>query len=664
MWILVWLFGVAGIAWTGLNFAVPRFEQKLQIAIQQSISALSSGPLIISTKGRNVTLSGQVESEEEKQLLVAAVNSAPGVANVSSKLTIIDAAFNSASSVNDATFNVAVETHSPQPPILVAQSQSLPTDQAINPAVDPSEEEEFPLKLETTDTVASNVTGNAADSEKQAPSINIKVFGNILSIEGTMSTTDDTSSLIKNALDSFNLDVVSNGLTLNDSVGSAKWIDPLQSIMPLMGTMTNAYIGVSNQKLTLSGLAPTRKVHDAIINKALASIGNFSLIEKISVQGESADTNESTVILTTAADPDAVTKADEQARLAADTALKAKASEQAQLAATAAAAAKATEQARLDAEATALAMVQTEKRLAAEAAAFAKAAEQARIAAAATALAKAQTEERLAAEAAERTQLAAEAAAKARANAQARQAAITAAKVRAQERSRLAAEAAALAKAEEQARLAAEATATTQAKAEEQNRLAAEATAATQAKAEEQNRLAAEATAATQARVEEQNRLAAEATAAAQARAEEQNRLKAEVAAAPPAKLPQTLQSDRNVGLKQALQELPSLRILFGTEGNRLTIDSLDILDQIAATINQYPDTQVIIEGHTDATGELDRNLQLSLLRATTVRDYLIRQGVSVYNLRTIGVGEAVPLVSNDTPEGRAKNRRIEFTFR
>jgi outer membrane protein OmpA-like peptidoglycan-associated protein len=116
--------------------------------------------------------------------------------------------------------------------------------------------------------------------------------------------------------------------------------------------------------------------------------------------------------------------------------------------------------------------------------------------------------------------------------------------------------------------------------------------------------------------------------------------------------------------LQQALQDLPSLRILFGTEGNRLTVDSLDILDQIAETIIQYPDTQVIIEGHTDATGEPDHNLRLSLLRATTVRDYLIRQGVSVYSLRAIGLGEAVPLIPNSNPEGRAKNRRIEFTFR
>jgi outer membrane protein OmpA-like peptidoglycan-associated protein len=605
--------GVVGIAWTGLNYAVPRFEQKLQTAIQQSISALNSGPLIISTKGRDVTLSGQVESKEEKQLLVAAVNSAPGVANVRSELTIIEAAFNSASSVNDAAFNVAVETQSPQTPILVALSQSLPTAQAINPVSETFEKKQLSLKLGNANTVASNITNNDADSGKQAPSIIIRVFGNILSIEGTMSTNDDTSSLIRNALDSFNLDVVSNGLTLNDSVGSANWLDPLQNILPLMGTLTNAHIGVANQQLTLGGLAPTRTAHDAIINRTLASIGNFSLIEKISVQGESADSSESAVILTTAADPDAVKKAEEQARLAADTALKAKASEQAQLAVTAAAAAKASEQARLAAEATALAKAQTERRLAAEAAARTKATEQARLAAEATALAKAQTEERLAAEAAAQNQLAAETAAKARANEQARQAAIAAAKVRAEKRARLAAEAA-----------------------------------ATQARAEEQARLSAEAAATTLARAEEQNRLQAEAVAAA----------------ALTAKLAQTLPTDGNVGLEQALQELPSLRILFGTEGNRLTVDSLDILDQIAEAINQYPDTQVIIEGHTDATGEPERNMQLSLLRATTVRDYLIRQGVSVYSLRTIGVGEAVPLVSNETPEGRAKNRRIEFTFR
>jgi len=109
---------------------------------------------------------------------------------------------------------------------------------------------------------------------------------------------------------------------------------------------------------------------------------------------------------------------------------------------------------------------------------------------------------------------------------------------------------------------------------------------------------------------------------------------------------------------------LPTLRILFESQGNKLTRESLNVLNQVADILKQHPQSQLIIEGHTDATGDPNQNLELSLLRATTVRDYLTSRGVAPSNLRAIGYGEAVPLVPNNTPEGRAINRRIEFTFR
>ena len=726
VWILVWLLGVLGIAWTGLNYAVPRFEGKLQSSIQDSLATFNTEPLAASTLGRDVTLTGQVGSEKEEKAIVAAVYAAPGVANVSSELTIIGAT-NAPVPVNEQTPSEPINSQNTQTPILLAQAPSLPKEETITPLPEPAEELEFPPEPSpespTVDAViAADVNNAVALDAKQAPSLSIKVIGNILSIEGTMSSTDDTSDLVKNALDSFNLNVVSNGLLLNSEVSKAEWLQPLQGILPLMDSTTNAQITISNQQLTIAGLAPNREIHDAIINKALSSIGDFSLIEKIDVQGEGENSTESTMVLVASADTDPLENSpgdtDTQAQQATKAAIKARADEQARLAAEAAAKAKADEQARLAAEAEAVA--KREKRLAAEAAAKAKAEERARLAAeakaaadekarlAAIAAAKAEAEEkaRIAAEAkaAEDARLAAIAAAKAEAEEKARiaaeakaaedarLAAIAAAKAEADEKARIAAEAkaaedarlaavaASKAEADEKARIAEEAKAAedarlaaiaaAKAEADEKARLAAEATAkaneaakqaalkAAKARAKERARLQAEAAAATAARTKELARLKAAATA----RAEEQARLEEENAA--DAKISQTAQPSGKVGLQQALQNLPSLRILFRTEGNRLTEESLDILDQIAETIIQYPETNVSIEGHTDATGEPEANLQLSLLRATTVRDYLIRQGVSVYNVKAIGLGEAVPLAPNNTPEGRAKNRRIEFTFR
>lgn len=116
-------------------------------------------------------------------------------------------------------------------------------------------------------------------------------------------------------------------------------------------------------------------------------------------------------------------------------------------------------------------------------------------------------------------------------------------------------------------------------------------------------------------------------------------------------------------GPREALATLPSHRIQFESQANILTADSLEILDEIAEILIRYPETELVIEGHTDSTGTPEENLALSLLRATTVRDYLVKKGVSIYSLRAIGYGEGAPIADNRTAEGRATNRRIEFTF-
>lgn len=67
------------------------------------------------------------------------------------------------------------------------------------------------------------------------------------------------------------------------------------------------------------------------------------------------------------------------------------------------------------------------------------------------------------------------------------------------------------------------------------------------------------------------------------------------------------------------------------------------------------------IQGHTDATGDPDYNVQLGLERAEAVRRFLHRQGVALGRMSTISYGEDAPVAPNDTPEGRAMNRRVEI---
>lgn len=86
-------------------------------------------------------------------------------------------------------------------------------------------------------------------------------------------------------------------------------------------------------------------------------------------------------------------------------------------------------------------------------------------------------------------------------------------------------------------------------------------------------------------------------------------------------------------------------------------------LDDLAKTLKKYDDTDILIEGHTDSSGEDAYNMTLSNKRADSVKDYLKGKGVKSGRIDTEGYGESQPLESNDTEAGRARNRRVEVAI-
>jgi OmpA-OmpF porin, OOP family len=92
-----------------------------------------------------------------------------------------------------------------------------------------------------------------------------------------------------------------------------------------------------------------------------------------------------------------------------------------------------------------------------------------------------------------------------------------------------------------------------------------------------------------------------------------------------------------------------------------LTPESTSILDNVAASLVANGSVRVVVEGHTSTTGSRVLNLGLSWARASTVRDYLIARGVSQDRLAARGYGPDRPIATNATPEGQAKNRRVEL---
>jgi len=103
--------------------------------------------------------------------------------------------------------------------------------------------------------------------------------------------------------------------------------------------------------------------------------------------------------------------------------------------------------------------------------------------------------------------------------------------------------------------------------------------------------------------------------------------------------------------------------ILFDIDKAALRAEAKENLSKLAKILKKYPDTNILIEGHTDATGSEEHNLELSRARAQAVANYLAGLGVDATRFTIMGYGESQPIASNETPEGRQANRRVEIAI-
>src|SRR6185369_8732474 len=108
-------------------------------------------------------------------------------------------------------------------------------------------------------------------------------------------------------------------------------------------------------------------------------------------------------------------------------------------------------------------------------------------------------------------------------------------------------------------------------------------------------------------------------------------------------------------------QKLVLRGVTFDFDKASLRPDARPVLDEAIATLKQHADVDVSVDGYTDSTGSESYNLALSQRRARTVADYLGKGGIAATRLQVKGFGEANPVASNDTEDGRAQNRRVEL---
>jgi outer membrane protein OmpA-like peptidoglycan-associated protein len=102
--------------------------------------------------------------------------------------------------------------------------------------------------------------------------------------------------------------------------------------------------------------------------------------------------------------------------------------------------------------------------------------------------------------------------------------------------------------------------------------------------------------------------------------------------------------------------------VLFDTGSAALKAGSYDEMTRVAQVLNQYPETTIMIAGHTDSTGSETQNQQLSERRAMAVKNALSGQGVDPARMSAVGYGESKPIADNNTESGRQTNRRVAIT--
>ena len=103
--------------------------------------------------------------------------------------------------------------------------------------------------------------------------------------------------------------------------------------------------------------------------------------------------------------------------------------------------------------------------------------------------------------------------------------------------------------------------------------------------------------------------------------------------------------------------------VLFDTARASLKAGSLSKMYPVIQYLKEHADTQVKIEGHTDSQGSSEYNAQLSRMRAESVKDFLVSNGISQDRITAQGMGEDYPIATNDTAAGRQQNRRVEMTI-
>lgn len=124
----------------------------------------------------------------------------------------------------------------------------------------------------------------------------------------------------------------------------------------------------------------------------------------------------------------------------------------------------------------------------------------------------------------------------------------------------------------------------------------------------------------------------------------------------------ETVQGMEEVSYNEDTQQIEAtMDILFEFDKAAIRASEQSKLNELAQVFSDYPENVVVIEGHTDSKGSDAYNQKLSELRASRVAEYLRAKDIDISSLTAMGYGESQPVATNETAEGREKNRRVDI---
>ncbi len=279
LWVTAWLLGLAALISYAIWRVIPGIERHILGNVQQSISPLVTSPVMVSVDGHQTTITGEAATDAEHDDLLAAVEQTPGVRKVVNRLTVARSA-----PTTTSTDQQPVPTSVTSTADTAVEDATVEDNDARELADGPDEDASAADIGALADaTVESEEDAAAGDADRAAPTLTIRMEESALTLEGRLDPSVDVTSVIQPALAAFDPSYLTNRIQLSEPTADAPWLAPLTALLPAMSTLSDPAIEIADKQVTLSGTAATREQHDQLVDDALETLAEYSLIERIDV---------------------------------------------------------------------------------------------------------------------------------------------------------------------------------------------------------------------------------------------------------------------------------------------------------------------------------------------------------------------------------------------